>query len=68
MLRVSAPASDSKHSGNFAAGRIACMVVTIRQALIAENATPDDLAAILDRLGTDGYAGEKAAGAAFLLL
>ena len=44
------------------------MVVTIRQALIAENATPDDLAVILDRLGTDGYAGEKAAGAAFLLL
>ena len=44
------------------------MVVTIRQALEAENATPDDLAVILDRLGTDGYAGEKAAGSAFLLL
>ena len=44
------------------------MVVTIQQALIAGNATPDDVAVILDRLGTDGYAGEKAAGSAFLLL
>ena len=68
MLRVSAPASDSKHFGKFAAGRIACMVVTIQQALVAGNATPDDVAVILDRLGTDGYAGEKAAGSAFLLL
>ncbi len=44
------------------------MVVTIREALAAEGATPDDLTDILDRLGTDGYTGDKAAGSVFLLL
>ena len=44
------------------------MVVTIQEALEAEGATPDDLAVILGRLGTDGYTGDKAAGSVFLLL
>ena len=45
------------------------MVVTIQEALQAvDGAIPDDLAVILDLLGTDGYTGDKPAGSFFLLL
>ena len=43
-------------------------MITIKQALQQEGATPDDLTAFLDVLGAEGYNGDMAAGRLFVWL